>query len=74
MGRVHSCGDRRLPCFACCEGDEAKYQKEWRRYAVSDKMLEERFKALCHIDEHSAPQTPDAKFTENANQLNLFGI
>jgi hypothetical protein len=74
MGQVHSCGDRSLPCFACCEGDEAKYQKEWSRYTANEKMLEERFKAFCRIDEHSATRAPDAKFTENVNQITLFDI
>jgi hypothetical protein len=47
MGRVHTCGDRNLPCFACCEGDEDKYQKEWRQITGNAEMLEERFQALC---------------------------
>jgi len=35
MVPVHSCGDRRaLPCFACCGGDEAKYQEEWRTWRL----------------------------------------
>jgi hypothetical protein len=28
---VHAC-DRGTPCFACCGGDEAKYQEEWRKW------------------------------------------
>jgi hypothetical protein len=74
MGRVHSCGDRRLPCFACCEGDEAKYQEEWGQYTGRGSWQNARRKALCGIDEHSALQAPDAEFTENVNQLNLFDI
>jgi hypothetical protein len=32
MNLVHSCDRRGVPCFASCEGDEAKYQEEWREW------------------------------------------
>jgi len=32
MALVHSCDRHGVPCFACCEGDETKYQEEWRQW------------------------------------------